>query len=106
MVIVIREGAKRQLREIFDYYRIVTNRKVAYKMIDKIRDTIELLATHPLMGTTLTEYAGLSFAYRSIVAHPHYKVIYRVENDKVIVISVWDCRQDPATLEDELNADW
>lgn len=105
MVIVIREGAKRQLREIFDYYRIVANRKVAYKMIDKIRDAIELLATHPLMGTTLTEYVGLSFAYRSIVAHPYYKVIYRVEGENVIVISVWDCRQDPATLGGELDAD-
>nr|WP_325289220.1 hypothetical protein [uncultured Bacteroides sp.] len=51
----------------------------------------------------MSGYADLPFTYRSIVAHPHYKVIYRVEDDKVIVISVWDCRQDPSGLDNELQ---
>ncbi|WP_308553626.1 type II toxin-antitoxin system RelE/ParE family toxin [uncultured Mediterranea sp.] len=103
MVVVVRNGAKRQMREIFDYYRTVANRKVAQKIISKISETIDLLTVHSHIGVILPGHADLPFTYRSIVAHPHYKVIYRVEDDKVIVISVWDCRQDPSGLDNELQ---
>lgn len=103
MVVIVRNGAKRQIREIFDYYRTVANRKVAKKIVSKISETIDLLTVHPHIGGILSGYADLPFTYRSIVAHPHYKVIYRVEDDMVIVISVWDCRQDPSGLDNELQ---
>ena len=88
MVVIVRNGAKRQMREIFDYYRTVANRKVAQKIISKISETIDLLTVHSHIGVILSGQADLPFTYRSIVAHPHYKVIYRVEDDKVIVISI------------------
>ncbi len=50
MVVIVRNGAKRQIREIFDYYRTVANRKVAKKIVSKISETIDLLTVHPHIG--------------------------------------------------------
>lgn len=40
MVVIVRNGAKRQIREIFDYYRTVANRKVAKKIVSKISEQL------------------------------------------------------------------
>ena len=102
MEIIWTDEAQEELLAVTRYYLDCAGERVADKMFRTITDMVSRLSFFPFMGQRVAGYGGL---YRSIVAHPHYKVIYRVENDKVIVISVWDCRQDPATLEDELNAD-
>lgn len=103
MVIVVRASARKQLNEIFNYYCAVATKNVALKIIGKIREAIDILAMHPKIGPILYDYTDdVPFTYRSLVAHPNYKVIYRIDKDRVIVVAVWDCRQDPKMLEAKL----
>ncbi len=100
MEIIWTDEAEEELLTVTRYYWDCAGERVADKMFRTITDMVARLSFFPFMGQRVAGYDGI---YRSIVAHPHYKVIYRVEDDKVIVISVWDCRQDPSGLDNELQ---
>lgn len=98
MEIIWEEGAGKQLQSITDFYLQVAGVRVAEKMLDKIESTANRLAAFPFLGTVETALAGLPRTYRSIVAHPHYKIIYRVAEEAVYITGIWPCRQDPEKL--------
>lgn len=98
MEIIWEDGAKKQLKQIVDFYLQVGGMRVAEKMLNKIESTANRLATFPCLGPVETGLAGLYYTYRSIVAHPHYKVIYRVGEEAVYITGIWACRQDPGRL--------
>lgn len=98
MEIIWEDGASKQLQTIVDYYLQVAGMRVAEKMLDKIESTANRLSTFPCLGPVETALAGLPHTYRSIVAHPHYKIIYRVAEEAVYITGIWPCRQDPQKL--------
>ncbi|WP_300813923.1 type II toxin-antitoxin system RelE/ParE family toxin [uncultured Bacteroides sp.] len=100
MEIIWTDEAQEELLAVIRYYWDCAGERVADKMFRTITDTVSRLSSFPLIGQRVAGYGDL---YRSVVAHPHYKVIYRVEDNKVIVISVWDCRQAPEALDNELR---
>ena len=98
MEIIWEDGASKQLQSIVDYYLQVAGMRVAEKMLNKIESTAHRLAAFPCLGPVETALAGLPRTYRSIVAHPHYKIIYRVAEEAVYITGIWPCRQDPEKL--------
>ena len=36
--------------------------------------------------------------YRSFVINHINKVVYRAEEDRIVVVAIWNCRRDPKTL--------
>lgn len=102
MEIIWTDEAQEDLLAITRYYLDCAGKRTADNMFRKITDTVARLSAFPFIGQRVAGYDDL---YRFIVAHPYYKVIYRVEGERVIVISVWDCRQDPATLETGLEVE-
>lgn len=98
MVLDIQPRAHKELRNINNYHRRVAGVKVAKAITQQIRHTFKQLLIFPYLGAVIPEMEGMPYPYRSIVAHPHFKVIYRVEGEVIFIVSIWDCRQQPERL--------
>jgi plasmid stabilization system protein ParE len=83
---------------IYDYY-VTLNPKAAVTLYNKILDKAEILRTNPRIAPRepLLDDAGLEI--RSLlVGDGKYKLTYIIENDTVVIIVVFSCRQNPAIL--------
>jgi plasmid stabilization system protein ParE len=61
-------------------------------LFEEIREKVELLAKHPLLGPLLPE--GEDTLARQLLVSKHYKVIYRVEQDtqSVFILTIHPTR--------------
>lgn len=98
MVIIVENTAKKKLRNIYAYYNQVAGKRVATKMRQHIQDTIDRLIHFPHLGQVVSDNHENPYTYRSILAHPHYKVIYRIAGEIVYIADIWDSRQEPGSL--------
>lgn len=98
MEVIWEDDASEQLQNIIDFYLQVASPRTAEKILDKIESTTNRLAVFPCLGPVESELDGLSYTYHSIVAHPHYKIIYRVAEKVIYITGIWDCRRNPEKL--------
>jgi len=90
--------ASGDLDQIYDYY-LKKNNRVAALLYNKILDEVELLKTHPYIGSIEKLLADCSEGYRSlVVANGKYKVIYFILKETVFIVQVFDCRRNPNNL--------
>ncbi|MCD7935419.1 MAG: type II toxin-antitoxin system RelE/ParE family toxin [Tannerellaceae bacterium] len=90
--------AAEDLKTIYHFYE-VHNRKAARSIYKRIRKETKRLAQYPYMAAIEILLIDEPAEYRSLVVLQKFKVIYVVENDKINIAHVWDCRQDPALLQ-------
>ncbi|NDV58772.1 type II toxin-antitoxin system RelE/ParE family toxin [Bacteroides sp. 519] len=95
MEIVWTNEAEFQLQTIIDYYLEVASTQVVEKLVAKITNAVTRLSSFPHIGHIEHYLEGLPFKYYSFVAHPNYKIIYRIQNTTIYITGIWDCRQDP-----------
>ncbi len=108
MKLRISPRAKRNLREIYTWYKKQVNDKVAKNITDDITNAINLFRSHPNLGHIEPELNSFPQSFRSYVLAPNYKIIYWTENDLVKIATIFDCRQRPETLTYIINTqtDW
>ncbi len=59
----------------------------------------EMLRTFPNAGNILDTSERVTLCYRALVVDTNYKLIYYVDANKdVIIVTVWDVRQNPDKL--------
>lgn len=75
-------------------YSMVTLKKIAAAL----KQYEPLLVENPFMGGIEESLKRCRYEYRYIVIKPYFKVIYRVEDDKIYFIRIWDTRRDPSLL--------
>lgn len=82
--------AKSDLFEILDFY-IQRNKSATYskKLNTEISKSINLISRNPLIGTK-TNYNTV----RALITGD-YQVIYEIFDQLLLIIMIWDCRQDP-----------
>src|SRR5215469_5101112 len=91
-------AASGDLNKIFDYY-VKLNPRSASMLYNRILDETEILKTNPYIGTIEQSLLGCGEEYRSlVVAKGRYKVVYFIKNNIVLIVQVFDCRQNPAKL--------
>jgi plasmid stabilization system protein ParE len=79
--------ARQELKEVAKYIARQDNRpRVASKLVDDVRDKLELYAQQPGMGTWHSELPT-GFRY---FAHKRYIIIYQPRDDGIIVHGVVD----------------
>ena len=89
------EESHRRLKDIFDYYYFEeSNIKVAYKIVNEIVDSAEILVSQPNMGVVEDLLRKRKNVYRYIVCK-NYKIIYWIENNIIFIATVFDTRQNP-----------
>lgn len=88
-------SAKNELREIYNYYKIVANSKTAKSIHREIFSKTSLLKNYRELGKIEENKRVKGNGYKFLVSG-NYKIVYRVLDTKTIFIaSVFDCRQNP-----------
>lgn len=78
MVIVWTDFAIENLKDIFDYYAIKANKKVAHKIKKQILNDTKQLVNNPKLGQIELYLEKLNQHHRYLLSG-NYKVIYRIE---------------------------
>lgn len=90
--------AESQLKDIFDYYLRMAGEHTARRLVDRIVVRTDILENHPKIGPfeeLLVHYPG-EFRY---LVQDNYKIIYRIEEKQITIVSVFDCRQNPKKMD-------
>lgn len=82
--------ASNELLSILQFY-IERNGNTTYseKLLEEIDSIVSLLTDHPLLGKATDKQP-----YR-IVIRGNYEIIYRIDNETVFIVNLWDSRKNP-----------
>ena len=69
------------------------NKIYSKKLNTEIKQIIDLLGKHPYLGKK-TDKENVRVLIKS-----NYQIFYKLKKDKIIILLVWDTRQDPNSLE-------
>jgi toxin ParE1/3/4 len=86
-----------ELKNIFLYYRMVANDKVADKIRKSIFDATRPLTKEPLIGQIEENLLDLKQGHRYLV-EGNYKIIYRLVGNDIYITDIFDCRQNPQKI--------
>ncbi len=86
-----------ELKNIYIYYKIVANVKVASKIKKNIFDAAKIIVKRPLIGVIEENLIELKQNHRYVV-EGNYKIIYRVINKDIYITDIFDCRQNPQKM--------
>lgn len=96
--VVLTSDAERDLEELYCYIADVDCLENAERVLERVLEVAETLATHPHRGSQPQELRALGIhEYRQVLFKP-YRVIYRMFGKRVIVYLIVDGRRDMQTL--------
>lgn len=89
--------AQQDLTEIIDFIA-QDNLEDALHVLDRLQAKAELLATLPNRGRVVPELLDTGISqYRELISAP-WRIIYRFENHRVLVLAVLDSRRELQTI--------
>jgi len=74
------------------YHKRNGNKTYSRKLYIRIRKSVRLLKKHPFLGVQ-TDDENIR-----CMIEGDYAVFYKIVEESIHILSVWDCRQDPETL--------
>lgn len=83
--------ASTEIETIYRFYKHFASDIVAKRRISKIIHSVDYLKKMPYLGRKDEDFINIR-EYRYLVVLT-YKIYYFIENDKVYIASIWDCRQ-------------
>ena len=89
--------SRSDLREIMAYVGSNFGRRKANEALTDIRERVELLKYHPKLGRVFVKDPELGITYRSLTTKLN-KIVYFVESQTIIIVTVWQNRQDVSRL--------
>jgi plasmid stabilization system protein ParE len=102
MVVVWSARANRDLAEIWNYYSS-KNLRAAVRIVRNVRKATLRLEKMPLMAPVERLLDDMPEEFRSVVVKKSYKIVYRIEAGTVGIVTIWDCRRDPAKLRENVR---
>jgi plasmid stabilization system protein ParE len=97
LTIIWSKFAKTQLKEIMNSYSVVAGIAVAHRLVSKIINRVDILYNNPRAGQSEEFLEHYIEGFRYLV-EGNYKIIYWINNDEIIISSVFDCRQNPVKM--------
>jgi toxin YoeB len=92
-IIVWTSTAKLELKLIFDFFNLRNNSKTySLKLHRKIQSELNLLLLQPFLRKKTDTINVRGFIIEN------YILFYELKDDKIIILSVWDTRQNPDKL--------
>lgn len=98
------ENADARMDEIFNYYKEVASSKIARKVVKQIYSRATILTTNPYVGQREELLKNRIQEFRYLI-EGNYKIIYCIYSDKILILTVFDCRQNPEKMGKELPKD-
>ena len=100
MKIVWTDFAIKNLKNIVDYYTEKVSKKTAHKIRKQILATTKQLLDNPESGQLEFNLEKLKQNHRYLVCG-NYKIIYRTNNNQIVINDVFDTRQNPVKMNDQ-----
>jgi plasmid stabilization system protein ParE len=97
-VVIVAVQAQRRLYEIQGYQAGQGNPKKGIRTVQKLGKQMAKLSAHPELGAVEEELSSDLLQFRSFVALKDYRVFYVIQEKLVVVIEIFDVRQDPSRL--------
>jgi plasmid stabilization system protein ParE len=99
MKVVWLAAAESQLEDIYEF-EARRNPVYAARVYNDIVDAADRYLVLPASTAREPSLDDLPGEYRRFIVMRKYKIIYRFDSarGRVVVVSVWDCRRDPAML--------
>ena len=97
MKVVWSAWALRQVDEIRAWYSAEASPEVADRIVEDILAVTHLLEQFPFGGQVEPWLEHKRLGHRRVIAG-NYKVVYRVHQDEVRIVDVFDSRQDPGKM--------
>lgn len=89
MQVYITPRAERNFDSIVDYIKQKWGEKTAKAFVQKVDEIFKLLKDYPLMGQIESnDIRGFRLSRQT-------RILYRIRDNKVIILSFFDVRQDP-----------
>lgn len=85
------EPALQDLKTIVDYIESEWSQAIADKFVDELLERVKTLSVQPYMGMV----SGKMPTVRSIKVSKHNRLYYRVENESLVLLNIFDLRQHP-----------
>jgi toxin ParE1/3/4 len=96
--VVLTHDAERDLEELYDFISESDSPISADRVLERLFDVTETLASHPERGSSPQELRALGMhEYRQVFFKP-YRVIYRISDKRVLIYLVVDGRGDMQSL--------
>lgn len=89
--IIITKRFRKNTDRVFDYLLSNFSPKTALLFLDKIQERIDLISNHPAIGKPSPNHRNV----RSIMVKPYNLLFYRYQNNKVIILCLFDMRSNP-----------
>lgn len=93
MTITWLQPALDSLSDVVDYSIEYFGTRQATNIVDNIYATVENLNVFPLMGAVIPEISNETTIYRRLNINKQLSVIYRVQDDTIYIMFVWDNRR-------------
>jgi toxin ParE1/3/4 len=84
--ISIAESAVRDLEDIRDWYVVHSAPEVGDRLVREIVDRLEQLAEFPDSGRVVPEF---DMPWLRELVHPPFRIVYRVDGERVRIVRVW-----------------
>lgn len=85
------EPVLQDLETIVSYIEIEWSQAIAEKFVEELLERIETLSGQPFMGMVSRKSPNI----RSIKVSRYNRLYYKVENDKLVLLNIFDLRQHP-----------
>lgn len=89
--IIITKRFRKNTDRVFDYLLSNFSPKIAQLFLDKIRERIDLISNHPAIGKPSPNHRNV----RSIMVKPYNLLFYRYQDNKIIILCLFDMRSNP-----------
>lgn len=103
MKTILTNLAKQQIRQTAKYIHKEFGKKRRDEFIQEVRQARHLLESTPHIGSAEPLLAELPDMYRSYVMNHLNKIIYRLKDDTIVIVDLWDTRREPGKLVDEVK---
>ena len=97
MKVTVSPQALRRFNESLDLLYPVADPRWRDQIIDRVFDHVELLSRYPGLGAIEPQLDHLEMGHRRLIVG-HFKIIYRILPGEIIVLDIFDSRQDPSGM--------
>lgn len=98
MQVIWTTQAQEQVKLAMNYCKATFGTRILIRFSNQLKDDVIRLSNNPFMGPLEPLLKGRKVAYRSLVIHKLYKLVYYVDNETIYIADLWDVRRDPERL--------
>lgn len=105
MPVVWKPEAELKLNLNLDWCYYQFGKRVANRFYQEVKEQLKMLARFPRMAPIEETLMGLSETYRSLLVHPHFKLIYYIDEaaETIYIVDMWDVRRAPIDLQKDFQ---